>query len=178
MVYRFVRNSSGAITVTSEVGKGTRVQVFLPGRPCATSSSRSPAVEDQEEPGANRTPRRLIYVDDESTLRQLATRVLGPQGYEVLTAENGQDALALWREHGGFDLAILDIVMPGMGGEELCLALRELDPGLPVIFTSGYAGSLDTRRVQGSAVTLFLAKPFTPNELIQAASQALAAASS
>jgi two-component system cell cycle sensor histidine kinase/response regulator CckA len=109
----------------------------------------------------------VLLVEDEPALRRLAVTMLEEQGYTVVQAGNGLDAMAVAERHRGpLDLLITDIVMPKLSGPELAQQLRGLRPGLEVLFMSGYNDSrLVNRGVQRAKVNL-LVKPFTPDELI------------
>jgi CheY-like chemotaxis protein len=104
----------------------------------------------------------ILLVEDESSVRELATAMLKRQGYHVLTAANGDDALALAAQRPGhIDLLLTDVVMPGMNGRELSERLLQLRPGLAVLFASGYTEDTILRHGVLSETTHFLAKPYT-----------------
>ena len=110
-------------------------------------------------------PPHILVVDDEDGIRELVLKILRRHGYRVLEAANGEDALAICREHSrAIDLLITDMVMPKMNGRELARRLVEERPGMPVLFMSGY---LDNRfdSMAGEAPPAFMQKPFAPFEL-------------
>jgi two-component system cell cycle sensor histidine kinase/response regulator CckA len=151
-----VDQAGGWIDVESVVGEGTTFSVILP------------AAGEGVESGAEAPSRTtLLVVEDEPALRALAVTMLEEQGYPVLQAGNGRDAIVVAERHGGeIDLLLTDVVMPGLSGPELAQHLRVLCPGLEVLFMSGYSDSrLVSSGIDQTAVNLLL-KPFTPDELI------------
>jgi Response regulator containing CheY-like receiver, AAA-type ATPase, and DNA-binding domains len=108
-------------------------------------------------------------VDDEPMIRSLARRTLEPYGYEVLEAEDGEAALEVMRSDAGrrVDLAVLDVVMPGIDGQELGERLRGEQPKIAVLYISGYTGDELARRLRLDVSVPFLQKPFPPDELVE-----------
>jgi len=105
-------------------------------------------------------------VEDEDAVRTLIRKVLEQKGYTVLEARDGQEAIRLSEGHDGpIDLAISDMIMPGMGGRELAARLRSARPGLKVLFISGYTGFEIAKRGLLEPGTPMLEKPFTPQAL-------------
>jgi signal transduction histidine kinase len=137
-VYGIVKQHEGWIEVTSEPGKGTTFQVFFPisqdpaDKPEVTLASAAAQVRGGQE--------TILLVEDEPVLRDLAHLILTEHGYRVLQADNGVEALNVWkRERENIDLLLTDFVMPeGMSGKELADQLRAEKPGLKVICVSGY----------------------------------------
>jgi two-component system cell cycle sensor histidine kinase/response regulator CckA len=105
----------------------------------------------------------LLVVEDEPSVRHLACGVLQAQGYEVLSASNGQDALHVARGHKGapIRLVVTDVIMPLMGGKVMAEWLRITDPGLKILFTSGYMDDAITEHGELEPGVAFLAKPYT-----------------
>jgi two-component system, cell cycle sensor histidine kinase and response regulator CckA len=114
------------------------------------------------------TPVTILLVENGDILRPLLVEILRREGYGVLEAQNGEEALALWDRHAGMiDVVVTDVVMPTMSGKELVERLRELKPEVKVIYMSGYESNiLSTGNKFGSDV-IFLQKPFRPSELNQ-----------
>ncbi len=160
-VYGTVDQSDGWIDVASTVGEGTTFTVMLPA-----------AGEPEEVPAMDPQMPTLLLVEDEPALRLLVVTMLEEQGYTVLQAGNGLDAIALAERHRGeIDLLLTDVVMPRLSGPELAQKLRALQPGLEVLFMSGYNDSrLVHRGVEESKVNL-LVKPFSPDELVERVGQ-------
>ncbi|MGH7581565.1 MAG: response regulator, partial [Gemmatimonadales bacterium] len=108
----------------------------------------------------------ILFAEDEPQVRSLGDRLLRGLGYRVLVAENGEAALALAESAGDpIDLLVTDVVMPGMGGEELAAELRKSRPDLRVLYISGYAENSESIERALRACDAFLPKPFTVSEL-------------
>ena len=169
-VYGIVKQSGGFIFVESESGQGTTFDVYLP-------HTEAPVREDAEEAG-DRQPREastILLVDDYRRVRDLARKVLTRQGYRVLTAASGDEAIQVARQFDGtIDVLVSDIVMPGTSGPDLARQLQQLRPGLATVFMSGYTG--DTLEALGldRAGAEFIQKPFTPAALAQKVREVLA----
>ena len=155
-VYGTVDQADGWIDVTSTIGVGTTFTVVLPA-----------AGEPADGPPQDPARPTLLLVEDEPALRTLVVTMLEEEGYLILQAGNGLDAIAVAERHrGDIDLLLTDVVMPRMSGPELAQKLRALRPGLEVLFMSGYNDSrLVHRGVEESNVNL-LVKPFSPDELV------------
>ena len=158
-VYGIVNESGGSVSVQSELGKGTRVQILLP---CIPAPAIVP-MQARPVAGPRHGTERILLVEDELAVRALARRVLTRHGYDVVTAANGVEALEIAdTDDEGFDLLVTDVVMPGMGGVPLASALIERHPGLPVLFMSGYTADAFPDRAALERPLHFLQKPFTP----------------
>jgi len=124
----------------------------------------------------DRAPRTLLLAEDDNSLRNLAREVLEGDGYRVLAAERGEEALRLAASHEGpIDLLITDLIMPGIGGAELARRLEALRPGLATFFISGDADGEIARSGVPGPRALFLQKPFSILEFVDAVSRALSA---
>lgn len=118
----------------------------------------------------------IIVVDDEPALGTIASRILRSAGYTVVSALSGQEALDLVAKHqGAIDLLLTDVVMPGMTGPELAVALRARAPNLRVLFTSGYNDEQVVQQGAGEGEIQFLGKPYSIDQLKQAVATALRA---
>lgn len=162
--YGIVKQSNGHLWVYSEPGSGTTFKIYLP-RSCdevPVSVAVSPPV-----PAAWITE-TLLLVEDESSVRDLATRILCEAGYRVLRAANGADAQSLFNRHqSSIDLVLTDVVMPGVGGPELLAHLHQVSPKLPVLYMSGYTEQSVAARAGLDRGIPFLQKPFTSAELLR-----------
>jgi PAS domain S-box-containing protein len=158
-----VQQSGGHIGVYSEVGKGTTFKIYFPRVEQPVDISTKPG-ETSPLPRGTET---LLLVEDEPAVRHLATRVLEAQGYNVLRANNGQDALHVAREHKGspIRLVVTDVIMPLMGGKVMAEWLKTTYPDLKILFTSGYTDDAIAQHGVFDAGVEFLPKPYTPASL-------------
>jgi CheY-like chemotaxis protein len=160
-VYGIVKQSGGYIWVYSVVGEGTSFKIDLPE--FAGPAPELPAVA---APASPRGAETILIVEDEPAVRRMASRALRSQGYAILEAENGAEALeVLARVTGPVDLVLSDIVMPVLNGGELGERLAAERPGLRVLFMSGYTDDDIVRRGLLRPGSPFLQKPFMPAEL-------------
>jgi len=154
----------GWIEVESEVNRGTTFRVILPRLELTVVRPPKPSALHKAKGGSE----TLLVVEDEAPLRLLLRTVLERQGYRVIEAENGRQALDIWeREQGRVQLLLTDMVMPeGISGAELADRLQEAKPSLRVVFTTGYSDQLfDTNfRKKGNR---FLPKPYDPDRLVR-----------
>jgi CheY-like chemotaxis protein len=116
------------------------------------------------------TQLRVMVVDDDEGIRHFAGRVLGHGGYEVVTASDGSEALRLVEGQARFDLFVLDVMMPGMRGDELARRLHNRDPATKVLYFTGYADQFAALRPMLRENEAVLVKPVTMNELLEAVS--------
>ncbi|HET9040118.1 MAG TPA: ATP-binding protein [Gemmatimonadales bacterium] len=160
-VYGIVKQSGGYIWVYSEVGQGTAFKIYLPE--FTGTVAELPPAEVLVSPRGAET---ILVVEDESAVRRMAARALSAQGYAVLEAENGAEALELLgRAKGPIDLVLTDVVMPMVNGRELGERLAVERPGLRILFMSGYTDDDIVRRGLLRPGSPFLQKPFMPADL-------------
>jgi two-component system, cell cycle sensor histidine kinase and response regulator CckA len=161
-VHGIVEQSGGTITVESAPGRGTSFRIELPV--CTDKPTAEPAAPTA---WADSGPRgTVLLVEDEDLVRSLATRVLEARGYRVFAAPSAADALDLHaRATDRVDLVVTDVVMPGLGGRQLAERLRERQPGLRVLFMSGYTTDEVLRQGIQEEEEHFIQKPFTPDGL-------------
>ncbi|OGP79983.1 MAG: hypothetical protein A2Z13_06330 [Deltaproteobacteria bacterium RBG_16_64_85] len=170
MVYGIVKNHGGWIDARSADGRGTTFRILLPASPMMLAV---PTALPKPELLAGGTE-TILFVDDEESLRLLATETLGSLGYTVLTARNGIEALARYAENRReIALVILDLIMPEMGGVETFRRLREIDPAARVLISSGYAGDDQSEMLLAEGVAGFLRKPYRIGALAGAIRQAI-----
>ena len=169
-VYGIVTQSGGTVDIESAPGRGTTFAVYLPAA-AGAGRRRVGAIEAETSPnGGSET---VLLVEDEDVVRAIALRVLADNGYHVLEARSGEEALRVAGGHGGrIDLLVTDVVMSGMNGRELADQLLELRPDTRVLYMSGYTEDVVIQRgVSGERV--FLGKPFTTGELTTTVRQVL-----
>src|SRR5205809_1009862 len=117
---------------------------------------------------------RVLVVDDEDTVRRTAKHTLERYGYSVVLADNGQQALELFRQSPlEFDLVLLDLTMPVLSGEDTLRELRNIHPKLPVVLSSGFNEVEAIRRFQGKGLAGFVQKPYTADTLARRVKAAL-----
>jgi len=159
-VYGIAQRHGGMVHVMSEPGQGTTVKVYLPAESHRVLDAGDPI--DVTPPGGEET---ILLAEDEQSVRRVVQQILQRAGYRTVVAANGLEAVRALREHQGpVDLALLDVVMPELGGPETWEQLRGLRPGLRVIFTSGYADDRHLARLPPAADVL--SKPFSTEELL------------
>jgi two-component system, cell cycle sensor histidine kinase and response regulator CckA len=159
MVYGFVKQSGGHIEVYSEAGHGTAFKVYLPRAEQGTAATRS-AAGTVEVPKGRET---VLLVEDEAGVRNLSKFVLEANGYTVLEAGHGEEALIVAERHAGaIHLLVTDVVMPGMSGRQLANSLCQVRPATRVLFMSGYTDEAVLRHGVIDASPAFLQKPFSP----------------
>ena len=140
MVYGFVKQSGGHVTIYSEPGHGTTINLYFP-RSDAPSAAMVPTTSDQSTQQPVRET--ILVVEDDSRVRQLTIRRLKSIGYEVLEASDGPAALQILERGEPIDLVFTDLIMPGgLSGREVAIRAREIKPGVKVLLTSGYAEEL------------------------------------
>lgn len=163
-VYGIVTNHGGSVAVTSEVGAGTSVRIYLPAQ-------KKVVKERHVKVGDLTGTQTILMIDDEDLLLTMGEMVLSSYGYRVLTANNGQKGLDLFYKIGNdIDLVITDLVMPQMSGRELIEKLRQHSPDVKIICASGFLRSgMDDEEN-------YLQKPFTSQDLLRKVKQVLSAA--
>jgi PAS domain S-box-containing protein len=156
-----VRGHRGALSVESVPGHGTVFRILF--APSATAASAgAPAVTPPERRAAT-----VLLVDDEEAVRDMVGEVLEHEGFEVLRAEDGSRGVALFHERRGrVDVVLLDLSMPGLSGEETFRRLRDLDPGVRVILSSGYDHDEARGRFGAARPAGFIQKPYRPEQLL------------
>ena len=161
--YGIIKQSGGHITVYSEPGQGTAFQIYLPANEIAAYSPATPPVS----PAAQRGHETILLVEDEAMVRSLVQSILQAEGYTVLEAGHGSEALALAAQHQGpIDLLLTDVVMPHMSGRELAERLKTLRPQIKLLYMSGYTDDAVVQRGLLTAEVEYLSKPFLPNTLV------------
>jgi CheY-like chemotaxis protein len=158
-VYGIVKQSSGHITVASELGQGSTFKVYLPGLLAPAEPLDS---HDHEAPRGTET---ILVTEDAELIRQLTREILEVRGYNVIEAPNAEEALRLCKAYvGTIHLTLTDVVMPGMTGRELAEEIVKMRPHMKVLLMSGYADAITKAGFLHPGLH-FIEKPFTSNAL-------------
>jgi PAS domain S-box-containing protein len=170
-VYGIVSQLEGWIEVESKVGEGTTFRILLPASPEVAETTVT-----QESGDVCGNGERILLVEDERSVRDIITAILRENNYEVWVADDGPKAMELWKRCGGdFDLMVTDIIMPnGVKGNVLADQLRQENPQLKVIYSSGYSSDFGTADAPLPEGCTFLAKPYKPEVLVRAVRDSLA----
>ena len=161
-VLGIVRGHKGALRLRSEPGRGTTFRVFFPALQADTtrSTERTPDVEEWVGSGT------VLLVDDEEIVRELGQEMLARLGFRVVTASDGREATEVFRQlRDEIVLVLLDLTMPRMSGEETFQALREIDPGVRIVLSSGYSETDVASRFAGTGLAGFVQKPYSLRDL-------------
>ncbi len=162
-VFGIVQQSGGHVRVSSAVGRGTTFRVYLPSMIKEVVPLIEPETRTVLVPSGTET---ILLVEDETAVRAMTRMALQVNGYTLLEAEDGVEALRLCERHAGpIHLLVSDVVMPRMGGRELAARLTPLRPEMRVIFVSGYTDDAVVRHGIRQAEVAFLQKPFSPDTL-------------
>lgn len=172
MSYGIVENHGGHIAVYSELGLGTTFHVYLPlaGAETAESADRqTPGKEPVQGTGT------ILIVDDEDIIRETAHAMLTSLGYQVMTANDGREAVEYFKAHSGeIDLVLVDMMMPHMNGHACFNKLREIDPDVRAILSSGYSREGAPQEAIGDGMMGFVQKPYRIYDLSTIVASALA----
>ena len=160
-VYGIVKQSGGYVWVYSEAGIGTAFKIYLPLAQARDTGERA------APSASSRGSETVLVVEDEAVVRDMAARGLTAEGYRVLQARDGAEALEVATQDSDVDIVVTDVAMPVLNGRELAARLAELRPDLPILFTSGYTDDNVVRRGLLESGQPFLQKPFSPSALAQ-----------
>jgi CheY-like chemotaxis protein len=173
VVQTIVTDHRGFLKLHSVPNEGTSASIYLP---CIKSGKQNTdkSIPLQKIAGGNET---ILLVEDEEQVRDLAQLVLGQSGYEVLSAEDGELGLQIFKENmDRISLVVCDVVMPNMGGPQLLKMINDIDSSIPFLFVSGYVGDADPAEFADQYGVKFLQKPFSASELQEEVRQILDAA--
>ncbi len=169
MAYEIVKNSEGCIHVESENGQGTTFELFFPVTESAPELAKE-HIENQALTGSE----TILVVDDEEIVRDLTLEILSAYGYNVLLAQDGLDAIHVYKAFGHtIDLVLLDIIMPRMGGKEAYEKLKEINPDIKVLFCSGHGSDHKVCEELRKSGLPYSGKPFKIDELVRDVRQVL-----
>lgn len=170
MVYGFVRQSGGHVRIESALGKGTRVQIYLPRAEAAPAT----APDDRASPVLPRGSETILVVEDNAQVLRAAIDQIESLGYRVIGVENAEAALTVLERHKGLDLLFTDIIMPGaLNGYQLAEQTRRRWPEIKILLTSGFPGDRATTAGAAEPPAPLLNKPYRKDQLAQAIRKAL-----
>jgi CheY-like chemotaxis protein len=162
-VYGIVMHAGGVVHVYSEVGPGTTVSVWLPA-----TTGTTPEPERHSARALTAQGETVLVVEDEEAIRELTRRVLVRNGYDVITAADGVEAIALAEHHAErIHLLLTDVIMPGLLGREIAQRIAAIRPGIRILFMSGYAGAVLSSQGSLDPGLTLLEKPFTEVVLLE-----------
>jgi CheY-like chemotaxis protein len=164
-VFGIVKQHQGSISVQSKVGVGTTFKILLP---YATAERADERAQPRPAAAAGGGGETILLVEDEPEVRRLAHAMLEQNGYQVLTAANGNEAIAIWKERGEqIELLLTDLVMPGgMGGQEVARRVQAEDPRVKVLYMTGYSPEIAGKEMRLHDAENFIPKPFTRDALL------------
>ncbi|MBN1829394.1 MAG: PAS domain S-box protein [Deltaproteobacteria bacterium] len=172
VVYGIVKNHSGYIVCESEQRKGTTFKIYLPA---LEIHGEAPRIAETAKAAATAGEGTILLVDDEVSLLETGRDILNHYGYTTLSASSGEGAIEIYKKEGSkIDIIMLDLIMPGMGGERCLSELRQIDPEIRVIVTSGYSANFQIDGRFDKTITFFLNKPYRIDDLINSIQTALA----
>jgi two-component system, cell cycle sensor histidine kinase and response regulator CckA len=162
IVHGVIKQHNGSILVSSEPGKGTQVDIYLP-------LIEGHAEEEYSKPAAPHAAGKetVLVVEDEEIVRAFMQKILGREGYRVILANNGEDGVERFREHDDISLVLSDVIMPRKNGRQMLDEIRRMKPGIKAVFMSGYTA--DYMRDKGilDDLTEFITKPVNNDDLLR-----------
>ncbi|MBW1840349.1 MAG: response regulator [Deltaproteobacteria bacterium] len=165
MVYGIVKNHGGFITCSSEPEQGATFEIYFPALTSQEKAVGSDTEEDGELPGGSET---ILLVDDDEIILKLGVEVLEKQGYTIIKAKNGEEAIDIYSaKKDRIDLLILDLNMPGMGGNKCLGELLIIDPKVKVVIASGYSDTKRVRETLESGAAGFIRKPYQVADMLK-----------
>jgi CheY-like chemotaxis protein len=162
VVYGVVKNHGGYIDTRSTIDKGTTFDIFFP----IAKKSKTDEPEEEIEPPVG-DHELILIVDDEQSVRDLGRDILERYGYETLQANDGEEAIQVFKKNQDMiRLIIIDMIMPKLGGLETYLMLKGIDPAVKALLSTGYDHTERVQEILDSGVRGFLKKPYNVNELL------------
>ena len=162
IIYGIIKQHEGSILVSSEHGKGTTFDIYLPvieGKVVKEEIKISESIDGGSE--------TLLIAEDEEIVKDFLKKILEKAGYRVIVAGNGEEAVARFREHDDISLVLSDVVMPRKNGKEILAEIKEINPEIKVIFISGYTADIIQKRGIIEEGVEFITKPFSKNDLLR-----------
>ncbi|MBD3346272.1 MAG: response regulator [Chitinivibrionales bacterium] len=171
-VYGCVKSHNGYIEVESVLNKGTCIKTYFP----AVKGPLKVAEIKKRSEDIIKGKGKILVVDDEEVVRDVSREILSDMGYAVTTCNDGREAVEYYSKHySDIDLAIIDMIMPGMAGFDCFRELKKIDPAIKVIIATGYSIAEDTQKIVTRGISGFIQKPFEATELSQMISEILKA---
>lgn len=168
--YAIVTGHDGFLKLDSEPGCGSQFSLFFPSLEPSLYGESSLEVQQGPLEGCE----TILYAEDEEAVRTLGEQILKSAGYTVLSCADGEEARRVASEHGeAVHMAILDVVMPKVGGKDVFDTIRKSRPSMPVLFTSGYSFDLLNAEILNEDCVALISKPHSPNDLLRAVRQLL-----
>ncbi|MHB8109338.1 MAG: PAS domain S-box protein [Syntrophorhabdaceae bacterium] len=161
-VYGIIKQHGGYIGLVTELGKGTRFDIYLP----TVRISIEPEKESSET-FITKGTEKILVADDDEDVKNLMADILREDGYKIIEASDGDEAVQQFRQNPGIDLVILDSVMPKLNGREAYERIRTMKPAIKVLFTSGYTRDVILDKGIKAKEFQFIAKPLVPVRLLQ-----------
>ena len=170
IVYGIVKQHGGYVTVDSVVGKGTTFRIYLPMVEQEFQGRKAEEFYSAPQGGTE----TILVAEDDEYVRSLAKMMLERHGYRVIEASNGMDAICKFNENrDSVDMLLVDVIMPGKGGKEVCTEIQKTKPGIKVLFMSGYSDEAIQRKdIFGMGVPL-VSKPISPSDMLKKVREAL-----
>jgi len=170
MVFGFVKQSNGHITIYSEVDHGTSVKLYLPRSEDGFIETEQAHEDIKHAQGSG----RILVVEDASDVRKISVAFLSDLGFDVIEAGNGVEAIGYLESGVSFDLLFTDVVLPGgMNGAEIAEAARRLQPNIKVLYTSGYSENAVIHKLNLDRGMMLIRKPFLRAELLEKVNKVL-----
>jgi CheY-like chemotaxis protein len=164
-IHGIVKSHGGHIFCASQPGKGTSFTIYLPA---IQKDVLEPDMADEPYQGIPKTDQAVLLVDAEEALRELGARILERAGYQVLTAPSGEEALELYRQRrSSLGMVIMDLGMPGIGGNKCLESILKINPEAKVLITSGYVASAQVADALAAGAAGYVAKPFRKADLLK-----------
>ena len=171
IVYGIVKNHGGFLACSSQVGQGTEFNIYLPGLP---DQPLAQPISHEEHPRAHQGSERILLVDDDAAIIEIAREYLDEYGYMVDSAASGEEALLILNDPGPkYDLIVLDLGMPGMGGFKALEEILRVDDKMKVLVASGYNTESNSAKVIKAGAAGFLGKPYKLERLLEMIMEAL-----